>query len=500
MPIYNRLTDRTFAPSVSLDDLIHIVITGDTSQSPEGSSYKTTLQDVANLIAPSGAQGAQGATGAQGAQGASGVGSQGAQGAQGASGTSGTSGSSGTSGISGAQGNVGPSGAQGAQGATGSGAQGAQGDIGPTGAQGNTGAQGAQGPAGTGAQGAQGDTGSQGAQGAQGDTGAQGATGSGAQGAQGDTGSQGAQGAQGDTGAQGAQGDTGAQGAQGDTGAQGAQGDTGAQGAQGLSGTSGSSGSSGTSGTSGFGSSGTSGSSGSSGTSGTSSQDASKVLTETKGDNTTFYLTFVDSDNSPAAFESFYTDGGLSYNPSTNILDITGRIENGDGAAATPSYSFINDTNTGVYRITGDTLGFASNSNRRMSVGTNIVNLGAGGNGSLNYDLEGGTTTLNATPATLLTINTSPGFYTVEGWVIAGTATNTIGGKSYAVFKNVAGTLTQVGSTDNTFQRLDFGGGLPPSFTIDASGTTIRLRVTGQIGQTITWYGKFVYQIYDPSS
>ena len=51
MPIYQRLTDRTFNPSaVTLNDLIHIVVTGDTSQSPEGSSYKTTIGDVAHVL------------------------------------------------------------------------------------------------------------------------------------------------------------------------------------------------------------------------------------------------------------------------------------------------------------------------------------------------------------------------------------------------------------------------------------------------------------------
>jgi hypothetical protein len=51
MPIYQRLTDRAFSPSaVTLNDLIHIVITGDTSQSPEGSSYKVTLGDVSQAF------------------------------------------------------------------------------------------------------------------------------------------------------------------------------------------------------------------------------------------------------------------------------------------------------------------------------------------------------------------------------------------------------------------------------------------------------------------
>jgi hypothetical protein len=45
-----RLTDRILASGVSLTDLIHIVITGDTSQSPEGSSYKASISQVKSLF------------------------------------------------------------------------------------------------------------------------------------------------------------------------------------------------------------------------------------------------------------------------------------------------------------------------------------------------------------------------------------------------------------------------------------------------------------------
>ena len=37
----SRLTSRSLASGASLNDLIHIVITGDTSQSAQGSSYKS---------------------------------------------------------------------------------------------------------------------------------------------------------------------------------------------------------------------------------------------------------------------------------------------------------------------------------------------------------------------------------------------------------------------------------------------------------------------------
>lgn len=44
------LTDRTLATSLTLDDLVHIVITGDTSQNPAGSSYKATLGQIIDLF------------------------------------------------------------------------------------------------------------------------------------------------------------------------------------------------------------------------------------------------------------------------------------------------------------------------------------------------------------------------------------------------------------------------------------------------------------------
>jgi len=46
------LTDRILASGVTPNDLIHIVITGDTSQNPAGSSYKATMGQVLDLINP----------------------------------------------------------------------------------------------------------------------------------------------------------------------------------------------------------------------------------------------------------------------------------------------------------------------------------------------------------------------------------------------------------------------------------------------------------------
>jgi hypothetical protein len=45
-----KLTDRDLAPSVDLNTLIHIVNTGDTSQSIYGSSYKAPLRDLVPIF------------------------------------------------------------------------------------------------------------------------------------------------------------------------------------------------------------------------------------------------------------------------------------------------------------------------------------------------------------------------------------------------------------------------------------------------------------------
>jgi hypothetical protein len=50
MPNYERLTDRTIATGVSENDIFHIVITGDTSQNPAGSSYKATIKQLSDAL------------------------------------------------------------------------------------------------------------------------------------------------------------------------------------------------------------------------------------------------------------------------------------------------------------------------------------------------------------------------------------------------------------------------------------------------------------------
>ena len=147
MPTYNRLTDRTLATGVTLNDLIHIVITGDTSQNPAGSSYKAKISQLVSLI--SGTTGTSGSAGSSGTSGTNG--SSGINGTSGSSGLNGTSGSSGINGTTGSSGSSGLSGSSGSSGIDGtSGTNGSSGINGTSGSSGLSGTNGTDGTSGTG--------------------------------------------------------------------------------------------------------------------------------------------------------------------------------------------------------------------------------------------------------------------------------------------------------------------------------------------------------------
>ena len=61
-------------------------------------------------------------------------------------------------------------------------------------------------------------------------------------------------------------------------------------------------------------------------TSATTATQANTVATIATSANATFYPTFVDSNNVSSDYETVYTDAGISYNPSTNILTVTGEV------------------------------------------------------------------------------------------------------------------------------------------------------------------------------
>jgi hypothetical protein len=101
-------------------------------------------------------------------------------------------------------------------------------------------------------------------------------------------------------------------------------------------------------------------------------------------------------------------------------------------------------------------------------------------------------THVNTTDATVTTVGQLPTksnkIYTVIAKVNGMTTDVTTGQASYllhALFKNVAGTLTLVGSVD-AVSAIETNAAW--DCTLDASGTDIRVRVTGAAATNIVWH------------
>ena len=91
-----------------------------------------------------------------------------------------------------------------------------------------------------------------------------------------------------------------------------------------------------------------------------SSTSAQTVNTITSALNYEFYPTFVDANNGSATAETVYTDAGITYNPSTNILTTTASFALNAGGGA--GFPFI-----GTAIITGSLIVSGSNNNVTFS-------------------------------------------------------------------------------------------------------------------------------------
>jgi hypothetical protein len=107
------------------------------------------------------------------------------------------------------------------------------------------------------------------------------------------------------------------------------------------------------------------------GISGTATNASNIAVTDTTTTNATHYLSFTTgtSGNQVLRVDS----STLTFNPSTNVFTVptvnsTTAVQGGNGSAATPAFSFSGDTNTGMYNITADTLGFATNGGERVRI------------------------------------------------------------------------------------------------------------------------------------
>lgn len=71
-------------------------------------------------------------------------------------------------------------------------------------------------------------------------------------------------------------------------------------------------------------------------------------------------------------------------------LTATGRVFNGDGNQTTPSYTFVNDTNTGFYRIGSDNVALSLGNRRNVNFTQGAITLGSGANNGVDLNIQGG--------------------------------------------------------------------------------------------------------------
>jgi hypothetical protein len=128
-------------------------------------------------------------------------------------------------------------------------------------------------------------------------------------------------------------------------------------------------------------------------------------------------------------------------------------IRSGDGSKGAPSYQFTNDTNTGIYLVSSDLLGFAAGGFQTAVFGVNGLTLGAEGTG--NYAIEVGPTGLGASSAsTFIDFHTGRNNDRDARIIASGGTTSSDGATltiNSASFRAVAAYNVTTGSAANVF-------------------------------------------------
>lgn len=188
-----------------------------------------------------------------------------------------------------------------------------------------------------------------------------------------------------------------------------------------------------------------------------------------------------------------YTNNGLTL--STGVNDAP------SGTAGAPSYSFTSDLNSGIYLNSTGNIRISTASGDRVFINSTGLGVTATpatkfhvSDGSAEYLMKGtgAVATTDATPTTILSFTTASNFsYQVEVMCTArrtggsaGTAGDSAGYKLFGTFKNVAGTLTQVGTTTAAHTAEDQAG---MDCTLGTSGTAIVVTGTGTVNNNFNW-------------
>jgi hypothetical protein len=175
-------------------------------------------------------------------------------------------------------------------------------------------------------------------------------------------------------------------------------------------------------------------------------------------------------------------------------LSTIGMSKDGISLFSTKDFSLIS---SGCSISVGSTLielQLGSRMNVKFSPAKIEHSINSAGVGAINYHIEN-TSTTNNTPTTLYSIpfTTSNSVITVKA-IINGNEDgggDAYGAELFAVFKNVAGTVTQLSTTDKV-EKTDFA---TATSDIIVSGTNIIIQVTGETATDINWVSRFNYQI-----
>lgn len=200
---------------------------------------------------------------------------------------------------------------------------------------------------------------------------------------------------------------------------------------------------------------------------------ADTVLTTSTSVDASYYITFVDSNNNPSAAEKLYTDGDISYNPSTNLLTLAGDLAVNGGDITSTQTTF------NLFTTTVTTLNFAT-------AGTAIVI----GNTTGYTQINNLTTITNTTGAT----STTSGALVVSGG--AGIGQDLYVGGNLNVSGTITGSLVGNAATVSTVQQtsasahyltfVDSNNATATAENIYTTSSFVIVPSTGNVGLGIT--------------